>query len=82
MTGFPISGNPIALKATLGNPRRRSPAPDDIPDIPFSFPAFSTYVQSKFSAPSLCNDDDNGRVAGSVNERKRRGWMKRGIGKR
>jgi len=44
-------------KATLSN--RRQP-PHDFPGVPFSFPALSTYVQSKFSAPSLRDDNDNG----------------------
>lgn len=58
MTGFPISRNPIVLKAVLVAAVGDLATTLDIPGIPFSSStALSTYVQSKFSAPSLCNDD-------------------------
>ncbi|KYN28260.1 hypothetical protein ALC57_02321, partial [Trachymyrmex cornetzi] len=47
---------PSCDKTTLGN--RRQP-PHDFRSVPFSFSTLSTYVQSKFSAPSL-HDNDNG----------------------
>ncbi|EGI60990.1 hypothetical protein G5I_10752 [Acromyrmex echinatior] len=47
---------PSCDKTTLGNWRQ---PPHDFRRVPFSFSTLSTYVQSKFSAPSL-HDNDNG----------------------
>ncbi|TGZ48021.1 Uncharacterized protein DBV15_05768 [Temnothorax longispinosus] len=71
---------PSCDKATLGDRRQ---LPHDFPSVPFTFPALSTYVQSKFSAPSLRDDDnDNGAKTATARRRRARRRMRRVVGKR
>lgn len=51
--------------------------PTIFPGVPFSFTALSTYVQSKFSAPSRRDDTDNGAKTATARRR-----MRRAVGKR
>ncbi|KYN35519.1 hypothetical protein ALC56_10076, partial [Trachymyrmex septentrionalis] len=53
---------PSCDKTTLGNWRQ---PPHDFRSAPFSFSTLPTYVQSKFSAPSL-HDNDNGTKAATA----------------
>lgn len=71
MTRFPISKNFTTLKLSATVHNRRQPPHN----IPLSLPALPTYIQSKFSVPSLRDDNvDNDKTTNERGE----GWETEG----